>query len=96
MGFDAVSCATSFALVLYFCGPRPGSGHSLTQPFNDHHCVVDARFLGTVQAAFNDVSDIYLLCIPMPIISHRQLPRIRRNGVIAIFMTGSLLVKLLR
>ena len=90
IGFNTVFYATSFSLIMYFCGPGPG--HNLIQSFDDHNCVVDARTLGTVQASFNTASDIYLLCIPMPVISRLQLSREKKIGVIAIFMTGSLLV----
>ncbi len=90
IGVNAVFYATSFALILYFCGPGPG--HNLIQSFDDHNCVVDARTLGTAQASFNIASDIYLLYIPVPVISNLQLSRQKKIGVIAIFMTGSLLV----
>lgn len=90
IGINAVFYATSFALVLYFCGPGPG--HNIIQSFDDHHCVVQARTLGTFQASFNIASDIYLLCIPMPVISNLQLSTKKKVGVIAMFMTGSLSV----
>lgn len=90
IGINAVFYAVSFALILYFCGPGPG--HNLIESFNDHHCVVQARTLGTIQASFNIASDIYLLCIPMPVISNLQLSRKKKIGVSAMFMTGSLSV----
>lgn len=90
IGFNVVFYATSFALILYLCGP--GSGPNLRKSFNSHHCVVDSRNLGTVQASFNIFSDLYLLCIPMPVISKLQLSKKKKIGVSAIFMTGFLSV----
>lgn len=90
IGINAVFYAASFSLILYFCGPGPG--HNLIQSFDDYHCVVQARTLATFQASFNIASDIYLLCIPMPVISNLQLSTKKKIGVIAMFMTGSLSV----
>ena len=90
IGINAVTYAVNFALILYFCGPGPG--HNIIQSFDDYHCVVSARTLATFQASFNIASDIYLLCIPMPVISNLQLSTKKKIGVVAMFMTGSLLV----
>lgn len=46
--------------------------------------------LGYVMAAFNVLSDFYLLAIPIPVVWKLQLPLRRKVGVIAVFMTGFL------
>ena len=85
---NSIFYACSFALILYFCGPPIGT--SFTESFASHHCVVEGRNLGTIQASFNTASDIYLLCIPMPVVSNLQLSRKRKIGLMAVFMTGTL------
>lgn len=91
IGFNMVFYITNFALILYFCGPSPGS-RSMIKSMARHRCVVDSRNLGTVQASFNIFSDIYLLCVPIPVVSKLQLSGKRKIGVYAMFMTGSLSV----
>lgn len=90
IGVNAIFYAISFALILYYCGP--GGDGKFVKAFGTKKCVVDARTLITVQASFNIASDMYLLCIPVPVISNLQLPTKKKIGVMAIFMTGSLLV----
>ena len=88
IAFNVVFYITSFALVLDFCAPS--KGQTILQSFNDRKCIVYARNLGTVQASFNIFSDLYLLCLPIPVISKLQLSTKRKIGVLAIFMTGTL------
>ncbi|MCJ1404232.1 hypothetical protein MMC11_007457 [Xylographa trunciseda] len=83
---NAVFYAISFALIVYFCGPH--EGRTLVESQSAYSCVVQARTLGTVQASFNIASDLYLLCIPLPIIWRLQMSSKRKLGVGAIFMTG--------
>ena len=90
IGVNTVFYAISTTLVLYFCGPT--HGHNFIQAFADYNCVVQARTLADVQASFNIASDIYLLCIPIPVVSRLQLSKKKKVGVSAIFMTGSLSV----
>ena len=46
--------------------------------------------LGITQGAVNVVSDFYIFCLPIPVIWKLQLPRGKKIGVLAIFMTGLL------
>lgn len=46
--------------------------------------------LGITQGAVNVASDFYILCLPMPVVWKLQLPRGKKIGVLAIFMTGLL------
>lgn len=92
IGVNALFYAISFALILYFCSPGPGQ--NLVQTFaTSPHCTVNARNLGIIQASFNVASDVYLLGIPLPVITKLQLSRQKKIGVIAIFMTASLWVE---
>ena len=40
--------------------------------------------------AFNVVSDIYILFLPIVIVSRLQLPRAKKIGVVLIFLSGTL------
>ncbi|KAL8750452.1 MAG: hypothetical protein Q9184_006422 [Pyrenodesmia sp. 2 TL-2023] len=88
IGINAIFYAICFALFLY-------RGRSLAQTFASHHSAVDPRNLGTAQASFNIASDIYLLCLPLPVVSKLQLPRKKKIGVMAIFMTGAVICSIL-
>lgn len=46
--------------------------------------------LGIAQGAVNVVTDFYILLIPIPGVLNLQLPRAKKIGVLAIFMTGTL------
>jgi len=46
--------------------------------------------LGITQGVVNVASDFYILCLPMPVVWKLQLPRGKKIGVLAIFMTGLL------
>lgn len=80
----------NFGLFLYFCNSK--SGQNLRSGFNSAHYLSDARTAVMVQACFGIGSDVYLLCIPIFIISKLQLSTKKKIGCLAIFMTGSLLV----
>jgi hypothetical protein len=69
------------------CTPRSGETWIVAQ--NSRRCGRDLN-LGYVISAFNVLSDIYLLAIPIPVVWKLQLPLRRKFGVIAIFMTGFL------
>ena len=53
-------------------------------PYQDQLLVIEAV------GAFNVVSDVYLLCLPIAVVSRLQLPWRKKLGVSAIFLTGLL------
>ncbi|MCJ1325237.1 hypothetical protein MMC10_001899 [Thelotrema lepadinum] len=76
-----------FILILYWCVPRPedmGNLHaSCAVPY-------EAEALNVALPAFDVLSDIYILTIPIPIVLKLHMRRSKRFGIIAIFMTGFL------
>lgn len=80
---------TCFVLFIYYCGTND---QNLRVSFASKHCSVDAVNLGIAQACFNILSDLYLLCIPIPIVLKLQLSGKKKISCLAIFMTGSLSV----
>jgi hypothetical protein len=49
-------------------------------------------FLWFFNAAMNILTDLCVLVLPIPVLSHLRLPRRQKIGVIFIFATGGLLV----
>ena len=79
---------TAFLLVgAISCTPR--SGETWIVAVVSKRCGRNLT-LGYVIAAFNVLSDFYLLAIPVPVVWKLQLPLRRKVGVSAIFMTGFL------
>ena len=91
IGFNVILYTTAFALHLHYCGPE--SGTDLGEVLVSRQCVVDAQNAGTAQASINIFSDLYLLCLPVPVVWKMQLPKKKKLGVLAMFMTGFLSVK---
>lgn len=69
------------------CTPRPGESWIVAQ--ESKRCGQDLT-LGYVMAAFNVLSDFYLLAIPIPIVWKLQFALRRKIGISVIFMTGFL------
>ena len=46
--------------------------------------------LGITQGAINVVSDFYIFCLPIPVVWKLQMPRKKKIGVFAVFVTGLL------
>ena len=69
------------------CTPRPEESWIVAQ--ESKRCEQD-KTLGYVMAAFNVLSDFYLLAIPLPIIWKLQLALRRKIGISIVFMTGFL------
>ena len=74
IGVNTIFYAVTFALTVRF----------------SYRNVKLAQALAISQASFNTSSDIYLLCLPIPVISKLQLSRKKKLGIIAVFMTGVL------
>lgn len=73
--------------VLAMCVPQHGESYleSLASP----KCG-GTKVLSLVIGAFNIISDLYLLIIPLPAIWSLQLPLRKKVGVVMVFMTGLL------
>jgi hypothetical protein len=69
------------------CTPR--LGETWMEAASSKRCGNDIT-LGYVMAAFNVLSDFYLLAIPIPVVWKLQLPLRQKVGVSAVFMTGFL------
>ena len=69
------------------CTPRTGETWLAAQL--SRRCGRDLT-LGYVMAAFNVLSDFYLLAIPIPVVWRLQLPLRRKVGVSAVFVTAFL------
>lgn len=52
----------------------------------------DQLYVSETVGAFNVVSDIYLLCLPIAAVSRLQLPTRKKVGIISVFLTGLLWV----
>jgi hypothetical protein len=84
---------TLMALNAYFCAPRTG------QDFTDYllamdspQCLNNIKPTAVVGAALNIAVDVYIMIIPLPAVVALHLPLRRKLGVVAIFLTGSMLV----
>ena len=69
------------------CTPRPRE--TWREARLSKRCGQDLT-LGYVIAAFNVLSDFYLLAIPIPIVWKIQLPLRKKIGISVVFMTGFL------
>lgn len=67
----------------YYCTPRKGQ----TWRSADIKCGIALPYT-IAQAAFNIIVDIYLLCLPIPIVWRLNLSRKRKIGVLSLFMVG--------
>ncbi|KJZ70896.1 hypothetical protein HIM_09722 [Hirsutella minnesotensis 3608] len=83
----------SMIATLALCLPRPQDGGSWLSPEQRGRCETPQITIGKVQSVFNAVSDIYIIVIPLHMVSSLQLSRKRKVGVIAIFLTGSILMQ---
>jgi hypothetical protein len=72
-------------LEMYFCIPRPGQlwtdiSLGATCTYEEPYSIL----LGT----WNAIVDIYLLCLPIPVVWRLNMGRGRKLGVLSIFMLG--------
>ncbi|KAL8935111.1 MAG: hypothetical protein Q9211_004878, partial [Gyalolechia sp. 1 TL-2023] len=74
---------------LAMCAPRGSQTYIMA--FSTARCS-RAKVLGVITGAFNIVSDLYLLVIPIPAILGLQVSTARKRGLLAIFMTGFIAV----
>ena len=82
--------AVCSALVLVFCIPR--HNEAWVELFSIYRCFRNEQNVLIASGALNLITDIYVLCLPLPIVWSLQLPLRKRLGLIAIFMTGLMYV----
>ncbi|KAL9007966.1 MAG: hypothetical protein Q9173_006864 [Seirophora scorigena] len=75
-------------VVFTLCAPSPGNSW-LGMSF-ESKCGNGLQDYGVAQGTMNLVSDFYLLVVPIPAVLALQLPKKKKIGVTAIFMTGFL------
>lgn len=93
--FGIVSVAVCYtAFFIAYCVlaiPRPGQ--SLIDTMLSEG-VASLPSLAVAQGAINIASDFYIFLLPIPGVLQLQLPTMKKIGICAIFMTGSLYVRL--
>jgi hypothetical protein len=88
-GMFAAFCIymASIPLLGYFCTPRNGGG------WNDLAVFESCKRLlpwAMIQGSCDIVLNIYILGLPLTVVMNLQMPRKRKLGVLAIFLTGTL------
>ncbi|KAL8691616.1 MAG: hypothetical protein Q9224_004137 [Gallowayella concinna] len=81
---------TSLIVAFVLCVPRPGEAFSSLQVVQ--RCT-HQEIWAVVQGPLNVLLDFYILYIPIPIIWNLKMGQRRKFGVIAIFMTGFIIVE---
>ena len=76
----------SFILTLVWCAPAPGEQALIT--VMGRHCQSWAQLLSNGQAAFNLISDVYIIAIPMPVIKNLNRSIKRKFGLVFLFALG--------
>ena len=71
----------------YYC--TPSSGKSWDTEDLGVKCA-KSFMLGLVQGSLSVALDLFILILPIPVVMTLQMPRKRRVGVLAVFMTGAL------
>lgn len=75
---------------IVLCAPR-GKGEVFGSVSLAKRCGTEGTF-AVAQGGLIMVLDLYILCLPMPLLSGLKLGKKSKVGVMAIFMTGSVLV----
>ena len=70
------------------CVPKPGVSWELADA--TYNCMVNADLLAVILGAISIFSDVFILCIPIPVVWNLHLPTKKKVGVSAIFTTGLL------
>ena len=72
------------------CVPKPGVSWEIAD--DTHNCIVVADLFAVIMGAVSVFSDIFVICIPIPVVWQLQLPIRKRIGISVIFITGILWV----
>jgi hypothetical protein len=88
-GIVVCSIFYTFGMIfpLVSCGPWPGETRLVGMA--SERCLRVITF-GYIVTAFNILSDIYLVAIPIPVVIHLNMSRARKFRVCFIFMLGIL------
>ena len=87
MAFLTVFYTSTFICYAILTIPKPGQSQLAAIESVDTAKDIPLRI---TQGAINVASDIYIFCLPMPVVWKLQLPPRKKIGVLAIFKTGSL------
>ncbi|KUJ24524.1 uncharacterized protein LY89DRAFT_745434 [Mollisia scopiformis] len=80
---------TNIIVVLAVC--TPGHGETWLSKAEYGSCAPTEIKLAHAQGIFGFISDLYIVAIPLWIVSHLRLPTKRKAGVMVVFLTGFLL-----
>ena len=72
------------------CVPKPGVPWEIAD--DTYNCIVVSDLFSIIMGAISVFSDIYVICIPIPVVWQLQLPTRKRIGISVIFITGVLWV----
>lgn len=70
------------------CVPKPGVSWEIA--VNTYNCIVISELLSIITGAVGVFSDIFIICIPIPVVWQLQLPIRKRIGIILVFITAIL------
>lgn len=87
--FNVVFYAISVIVTLGSCLPRAGEGGWESTKHGERCQSEDQRF-AEVQGVIGAITDLYVLMVPLPMISDLRLSRRRKLGVFGVFLTGSM------
>lgn len=80
----------TFITNLSLCVPRASDVGGWTSATSQARCALPNQRLALGSGIFSFISDVYVLSIPIFLVSALQLPLRRKIGVVAIFLTGTM------
>ncbi len=87
IGLISIFYSATFIAYAVLSIPRPGQ--SQLEAMLSVNTARDIP-LGITQGVVNVISDFLIFCLPIPVVWKLQLPRRKKVGVLAMFMTGLL------
>ena len=88
IGSAAAMYTASMIVYGYLCLPR--HWESCIEAGLSSRCHKQFIMIGYIRGPFNVLSDLYLLCLPIPAVWQLHLPLRKRLGIAGISLTGSL------
>ena len=79
-------CLAGIIGTAILCIPKPGDSWKM------HSCGVVSKLFSVIMGAVSVFSDIFVICIPIPVVWQLQLPIRKRIGISVIFIAGILWV----
>lgn len=89
LSFIVVFYIISIIVTLGSCLPRAGEG-GWESPIHGERCRDEDERFAEVQGVIGAITDIYVLIVPLTMISDLRLSRRRKFGVFGVFLTGSM------